>query len=389
MARKLTKTSLRVQLPLFTFIRLLSSTAFRMMYPFLPAFRDGLGISVVSLTRAIGARSLVAGLVGPFFAAFADSRGRRWGMLLGLGLFVAGSASVVIWPTFPGLVLAMMLTIVGKVTFDPSMQAYLGDRVPYERRSAVLTLTELSWSGAYIIGIPAVGWVIARAGWVAPFPLLGGLVLVSAAALLFILPRDPVKAIAPTKTLTNFKTILSDPTALTALAFTGFSCLANEIVNLTFGVWMESSFGLQLAALGAAAAVLGAAELSGEGLVALITDRLGKRRAIFIGVIVNCLAVALLPLTVGSLALALAVLFLFYISFEFTIVSSIPLMTEVMPAARATMMAGFFTSASFGRAAASWITPGLYAISFGVSLLGVVAANLVSLAFLVRLRVRD
>lgn len=380
-------TRLRVLVPLFTLVRFLTSTAFRMVYPFLPAFRDGLGVSVASLTAAIGARSLVAGLVGPFTATWADTRGRKAGMLLGITLFVSGAAIVVFWPTFAGFTLAMVLTILGKVTFDPSIQAYLGDRVPYARRSQVLTLTELSWSGAYILGIPVIGWVIARAGWLAPFPLLGLLVLLCAILVTYLVPKDPpANQAEATRLGKKFRQILASPTAVTALIFTALICVANEVINLTFGVWMEASFGLQLTALGASAAVLGAAELSGEGLVALVTDRLGKRRSILLGTVVNCVAVAALPFVGGSLFLALSALFLFYISFEFTIVSSIPLMTEVMPAARATMMAGFFTSASFGRALASGITSWLYGIGFGATVLAVLAANLAAIFTLRRLR---
>jgi predicted MFS family arabinose efflux permease len=382
-------SSMRPLVLLFTFIRFLSSTAFRMMYPFLPVFRDGLGVSVPVLTQAIGARSLFAGLLGPFFASLSDSRGRRQGMLVGIVLFLAGSVSVVIWPTFNGLILAMMLTILGKVTFDPSIQAFIGDRVPYEQRSRILTLTELSWSGAYILGIPMVGWAISRAGWVAPFPLLGALVLVSAIFLLKMLPREPAVEREPNATRKNFQRILGSRTAMMALIFIGFIALANEIINLTFGLWMEASFGLQLAALGGAAAILGISELGGEGLVALITDHLGKRRAILMGVLANSIAVALLPLTSNSITFALAALFLFYFSFEFTIVSSIPLMTEVMPSARATMMAGFFSTASLGRAAASWFTPDLYAVGFSLAIVAVIAANLISLIFLMQLDVRQ
>ena len=382
------RESLSFQLLLFTFIRMLTSIAFRMVYPFLPVFRDGLGVSVGTLSAAIGARSLVAGLVGPFFATHADSRGRKAGMLLGLAIFILGTAIVVFWPTFPGFVLALMFTIVGKVTFDPAMQAYLGDRVPYARRSRALTITELSWSGAFIIGIPIMGWVIARRGWVAPFPLLGLLVLITAVLVFLWIPKDPPRTEERPNLWANFRSVLGEPVAVIALMFTAFACLANEVVNLTFGVWLEDGFGLQLAALGASAAVLGAAELGGEGLVAWLTDRMGKRRAILVGLIVNSLAVAALPLAGGSLVLALAGLFLFYISFEFVIVSSIPLMTEVMPSARATMMAGFFTFASLGRATGSWIAPGLYARSFGASILAVILANLVAMLILSRLRLR-
>jgi MFS transporter, DHA1 family, inner membrane transport protein len=373
------KHTMRFELPLFTIIRMISSTAFRMVYPFLPAFRDGLGVPVQSLTLAIGSRSLVAAFAGPFFATLADSRGRKTGMLLGIGLFIAGTAIIVFWPTFFGFVLAMMLATIGKVTFDPSMQAYMGDRVPYARRSFAITITELSWSGAYIVGIPLVGWVIARYGWIAPFPLLGLLIFFAGALLYLRVPKDRAHVSAPPTFIANFRAILKSPAAKAALGFTLLSCIGNEIINLVFGVWMEDSFGLKLAALGAAAAVLGIAEVSGEGLVALITDRLGKKRSIFIGLVVNSAAVLMLPFMQANLTGALVALFLFYISFEFLIVSSIPLMTEVMPKARATMMSGFFTTASIGRAAASVVVSPLYRFGFLAVVFVAIAFNLLAI----------
>lgn len=383
------KTSLPFQIALFTFIRLVSSTAYRMVYPFLPAFRDALGVPLATLTQAIGSRSLVAAFLGPLFASLGDSRGRKIGMLTGMGIFVAGTAVVVFWPTFPGFVIALMLTLVGKVTFDPAMQAYLGDRVPYARRSFFITITELSWSGAYILGIPLVGWVIASTNWIAPFPLLGLLVALAAVVFWFAIPKDPAHTVAIPNFFATFRVIMRSRAAVAAMGLTIFSCIANEFINLIFGVWMEESFGLKLAALGAAAAVLGAAELSGEGLVALVTDRLGKRRAIFIGLLVNCLAVIALPLAAGTLTGALVTLFIFYISFEFFIVSSIPLLTEVMPNARATMMAGFFTSASIGRALASVFSVPLYAFGFWAVVLATVAFNLLAIISIRGLRVAE
>ncbi|MCL5428391.1 MAG: MFS transporter [Chloroflexi bacterium] len=381
------KTSLSLQIILFTFIRMVSSTAYRMVYPFLPAFRDGLNVPLETLAPAIGSRSLVAAIFAPLLSSVGDSRGRKQGMLLGLAIFIAGTAIAVFWPTFPGFILALMFTTVGKVTFDPTMQAYLGDRVPYERRSFAITITELSWSGAYIVGIPLVGWVIAGAGWLAPFPLLGALILLAALLLGFQLPKDEPRAVKPPSLWVNFGTILHSRPAIAAMGLTVFSVIANEFINLTFGVWMEESFGLQLVALGGAAAVLGIAELSGEGLVALITDRLGKRRAIFFGLVINSLAVISLPIVGGTLVGALMGLFMFYISFEFFIVSSIPLMTEVLPAARATMMAGFFTSASIGRAVAGWIALDIYALGFMATVVATVAFNLLAILSIRNLRI--
>jgi predicted MFS family arabinose efflux permease len=373
------RDSLRIHILFFTFVRMLCSTAFRMVYPFLPVFRDALGVSIETLSAAIGSRSLLAAFIGPFFASLGDSRGRRTGMLIGMGLFVGGAVAVTLLPNFIGFTAALILMVIGKVTFDPSMQAYIGDRVPYSRRSVAITVTEASWSFAFILGIPAMGWMIGRFGWLAPFQLLGLLVLACAAFLLFLLPRDPAHKATPPKLSASFKLISKSLAARAVLLFTLLSCVANEVIGLIFGVWLEDSFGLQITALGLAAAALGIAELSGEGLVALITDRLGKRRSIVIGTLVNCAACLALPFMSGSYAGALLALFVFYISFEFTIVSSIPLMTEVMPVARATMMSGFFTFASIGRALASWLTPALFALGFGFNAAAAILFNLAAL----------
>jgi predicted MFS family arabinose efflux permease len=383
--KSVVSSQLRLQIAFFTFIRMVCSVGFRVVYPFLPTFRDALNVPLETLTGAIGARSLVAAFLGPLFASLGDRRGRRTGMLVGMGLFVAGSAFVVFLPNFVGFVIALILMLIGKVTFDPSMQAYIGDRIPYQQRSRTIALTELSWSGAFFIGIPVMGFVIARAGWMAPFPLVGGLILLCMLFVWLNVPKDPPHKEKPLHLSANLKKIAQTPAARAGLLFTLFSCIANEVIGLIFGVWLEASFGFQLAALSAAAAVLGIAELSGEGLVAFITDRIGKRRAILIGTAVNCVAVLLLPLFSHWLPGAVFALFLFYISFEFTIVSSIPLLTEVLPSARATMMSGFFTLASIGRALASWLTPLLYARGFGANVGASIGFNLLAVLVLGRL----
>lgn len=135
----------------------------RMVYPFLAVFSRGLGIDLATLSLALTIRSLI-GTVGPFIATIGDSRGRKLTMMLGLGLFTAGASVVVFWPTFLAFAVALILTTLGKFVFDPPMQAYLGDRVPYERRGRVLAVTELGWSLAFIGGIPLMGFLISRWG---------------------------------------------------------------------------------------------------------------------------------------------------------------------------------------------------------------------------------
>jgi predicted MFS family arabinose efflux permease len=140
---------------------------------------------------------------------------------------------------------------------------------------------------------------------------------------------------------------------------------------------------LQIASLGIAAAAIGLAELSGETLTALFTDRLGKPRAVGAGILCNCLAVIALPFLGRSLPGAIIGLFLFYITFEFTIVSAIPLMTELLPATRATLMASNAASLSIGRAAGALLAAQLYTGGILFNSLATLCLDLAALLLLV------
>jgi predicted MFS family arabinose efflux permease len=377
---------LRYQVLAFTATRTVLNTAHRMVYPFLPAFGRGLGVDLTALSLALAVRSIV-GTFGPLLASVADSRGRKAGMLFGLLLFTAGVTQVVFWPTYGGFLLALVLTTLGKYVFDPAMQAYLGDRVTYHRRGFVLAITEVGWSLSFILGVPAAGFSIARQGWMSPFPLLALLGMVSFGFLYWWLPKDPGPADGHPGLWENFRKVLTYKPAIAGLSMGILASAANEVVNLVFGVWMEDSFGLRIAALGAAAALIGLAELGGETLVGGFTDRLGKPRAVAVGLFLNCLAALALPLLGRSAPGALVGLFLFYLTFEFTLVSIIPLMTEVLPAARATLLAANVAGLSLGRATGAFLAPMLYVTGSASGITGsALAAVLLNLCALLALR---
>ena len=378
------KTSLRWQLAAFTVIRMIFNTLHRMVYPFLAIFARGLGVDLTTISYALTARSVV-GTVGPFAASVADRRGRRFGMLFGATLFMVGAAVVVFWPSFPGLTISLTLATLGKYIFDPGMQAYIGDRVPYEQRGRTMAITEFGWSLAFILGVPLMGFLIARNGWMAPFPLMALLGVLIVGGLTWMLPKDQLP---PNRNSSrdNFRLVLTSLPALTGLAIGVLASAANEQVNLVFGVWLEDSFGLQIAALGAASAVIGISELSAEGLVAAFVDRLGKPRAITLGLTVNSLAALALPWLGRTELGALAGLFFFYISFEFTIVSLLPLMTELLPSARATLMACTVAAFSLGRAIGAFLAPRLYTLGFLAVTLGAIGFNLLAFVAVSRLR---
>jgi predicted MFS family arabinose efflux permease len=311
-------------------------------------------------------------------------RGRKFAMLVGLLLFTAGMVLVTLWPTYPALFAALLLASASKLIFDPSMQAYLGDRVHYTRRGLAIAVTEIGWSGAFLVMIPLAGWLIARTDrWQAPFPWLAGFAVLSIFLLWRVIPSDSTGASKRPSLAQGLRLILGHPAALAGLSVGLLLSLSNEVVAIVYGAWMEDSYGLDVAALGVASAVIGFAELGGEGLVAGVVDRLGKRRSVMVGIALNAGASLLLPLLSGGVELALVGLFLLFLTFEFALVSSLPLMTELVPHARATLMAGNVAGLSAGRMIGSLIGPLLFEWGLLANSLTAVGLDLVALVALI------
>ncbi len=373
------------QVGILTATRVVLHTLYRMIYPFLSVFSRGLGVDLAQLSLALTGRSLM-GFLGPFLATIADRYGRKISMLLGLGMTIIAALAIWIFPTFPVFFGGLMLAMLGNLMFIPAMQAFIGDRVAYEKRGRVLGITELSWAIAFIAGIPFVGWLMARSqpekAWLAPFPVIALFATIFLILIAWRVPNNrPVNPAQGSGIGTIWKMLTITP-VLAGLGFAVSVAAANEVVNLVFGVWLEDRFALKLAALGAAAAVIGISELGGEGLSALLSDRLGKEVAITIGLITSAVSTFILYFFSGSVAGALTGLFFFYLGFEFTLVSSLPLMSEVFPAARATVMALTVASFSLGRALSAMLAAWLYSIGFIFNLIAAILLIVAGYIFL-------
>ena len=350
---------IRFQLITFMFLRTILNTAHRMVYPFLPIFARGLGVDISTMSLLMTGRSLL-GAASPLFAPIADRRGRKFGMLLGISIFTVGVGLVTLSPNIFTLAAALILAMLGKYIFDPSMQAYFGDRIPYAQRGTALAVTEVAWSMSFIVGVPVVGFLIDTFGWSAPFPFFTLLGLIIFFVIWRIVPGKDLHHELTNNSRAGYNAVFTSTPALAGISIAMWASAGNELVNVIFGVWLEDSFGLRIAALAGASAVIGISELSGEGLVAFTTDRLGKPLALTLGLVGNAVASILLPFIGQTQTGALIGLFLFYITFEYVMVSHIPMMTELVPSARATMLSLNVTGHSIGRALGAFLAAIIY-----------------------------
>jgi predicted MFS family arabinose efflux permease len=222
--------------------------------------------------------------------------------------------------------------------------------------------------------------------WYAPFWFLAGLIVVMIVLIFVFIPNEVPAAPEALTLLGDIKKVLAYKPALIGMAMGLLIVAGNEVVNVVFGVWIQDSFGLQIAALGAASVIIGFSELAGEGVTAFLADHLGKEKTITLGLILSSLFVLTLPWLGKTEMGALVWLFLFYFTFEIIVVSSLPLMTEVMPSARATVMALFIAALSLGRAFGDLVAPQLYKDGFWLNAAACLAFNLLAWLALSRIK---
>ncbi|MEJ2167701.1 MAG: MFS transporter, partial [Desulfobacterales bacterium] len=137
------------------FCRLILNTARRFAYPFAPVLSRELGVSLTAITSLI-AVNWSTSLLGIVFGPVADRFGYRKMMIIGLVLLAAGMLAGGFFPLYGVMIIALFLAGMGKIIFDPAVQAYIGERVPYNRRGMAIGFIEISWAGSTLIGIPII-----------------------------------------------------------------------------------------------------------------------------------------------------------------------------------------------------------------------------------------
>lgn len=369
-----------VQWIVTTLVRMVVNTAHRLFFPFVPELSRAFGLSPEALTAAVAARGSL-GLISPVIGAIADRIDRRVLMLLGLAGVCVGLALIGVAPSLLVIGLASALIAVAKLAYDLGVLAHIGDQTTYAQRGRVVGLSELSWSGAALIGLPLVGVTIARLGARAPFFALAGLVAVSMVVIAVVIPARKAAghATGAPRQRIPWGQLLRLPAVVPMLTCSLLIPLGNEILNAIYGRWLEGSFGLSVELIGASTIVFGLAELAGEGCIALFSDQLGKRNLSILGALLGVAAYLALPVlsATGQVGLALIGVAGVYLGFEILVVGSIPIISELAPGARGTMLSTASAMQSAGRMLGAWIGLGLFQYGIWPAALLAASVNLI------------
>ena len=162
------RSQLILKIGVVVICRLVLSTARRFAYPFAPVLSRGLGVPLTAITSLI-AVNWATSLLGIAFGPVADRFGYRKMMIIGMLLLAAGMLAGGFLPFYGVMIATLFLAGMGKVIFDPAVQAYVSERVPYQRRATAIGLLEISWAGSTLLGIPLIALLIDHVGWRSPF----------------------------------------------------------------------------------------------------------------------------------------------------------------------------------------------------------------------------
>ncbi|MFZ0243428.1 MAG: MFS transporter [Desulfobacterales bacterium] len=334
-----------------TICRIILNVARRFAYPFAPALSRGMGVSLAAVTAMI-ALNQATGVLGMLFGPLSDRLGYRRMMMAAMGMLVAGMLAAGLVPLYAVVLACLFLAGLGKNIFDPAIQAYAGENIPFERRGLVIGVLEFSWAGSTLIGVPVIGLLIDRYGWRSPFFALAAAGLLGLLTLMLTVNREAGvrRRHSPgAGAWQAWRRVARHREARGALGFIFFVSVANDNLFVVYGAWLEQSFQLSIVVLGLGTGLIGLAELLGEFATAALADRIGLKVAVAGGLFASMLSYLVLPLAGRQLSLALAGLFVVFLIFEFTMVCFLSLATELMPTQRATMMSTVLAAAGIGR----------------------------------------
>lgn len=348
--------------------RVLTDTAFQILFPFISIWAQGLGVTTLQMGRLIGFRNLT-GLAAPIWGTLADRYGYRRFLQAEL-LFIAIGQLLFAYSTVkPTQIAGLMLTGVATFALIPTLQAYISSRLPYKIRGRGMGIVEYGWALAGIVGVFSTGWIIERAGWQAPFFILS----IGMMAMSFIFRTLPGRTSrsrgsqpgVATSWIHAFRQWLMNAgigsTSARTTLFMG-TLISYGLMNTVFvyGIWLTAEYDTSASTLGTVALAMGFADLGGSVTVTFFTDRIGKKRSVLIGSLLSCVTLMILPVLNVTLIASIIGLMLMRFMLEFTLISYFVFASEQAPGSRGAMLSLTGAFSFGGGSLAGFSGPWLY-----------------------------
>jgi DHA1 family inner membrane transport protein len=323
----------RAQFVQLTAAKAVLNTALRWAPFFLPTLAGAFGTTAGKLTTVLGLGE-TAGLSTLLIGRQLDSGRERTIMVAALGLAAVSSLGA-LTGNFWVFAASYVALVIGASAFTVSGHAFLSRRVPFERRARTIGVFETSWALALLVGAPSIALLINVFGWRAPFLVLAALLAIMSLVVGLgrddSVPLDDANAPLVRQPLTTDAWILIGASA--AIAMTGLTTI------VIAGTWLDEALGVSTGGIGLVAMAFGAAEITASSSSAAFADRAGPIHSTRVALILAIVGLLVMTQAGSSLLIGALGLLLFFLGFEFSIVTSFSIVSEAMPQARGRALA--------------------------------------------------
>ena len=309
-----------------TAARLVTNACYRFAPPFLAIIAKGFDASIEDIGIAV-AISELTGLTSPMAGRLVDRLSHRTSMLLGLVGTALGCVIAALAPNLFTFGVGIAVLALTKQSFDLGLGSWIADHVKYEQRGRIVGLTETSWALGLLVGVSAMGLITAVSSWRVAYWV--GIAMLA----WFVLVIGRRVNAQPRATHVHVHGAPRRITGHAWFAVATMFCIMASAQNLfvTFGAWLEDDFGFGAARISAIGFLVGGIELFASTSSARLTDRWGKERSIAIGALVIAPAGIVLALGGSNLVVGVAAVVIYFMGFEFSVVSLLPVATQLVP----------------------------------------------------------
>ncbi|MDO7840909.1 TCR/Tet family MFS transporter [Sphingomonas immobilis] len=274
---------------------LIDTIGFGIVLPVLPSLIMHLAHNTLADAARTGGALLIAFSVAQFFAgpvigSLGDHFGRRPVLLLAMLAFAIDYALMAFAPTIGWLFLGRVIAGVAGAVYGPA-NAVIADVTPPEKRGAAFGLMGAAFGVGFIIG-PAIGGLLSVFGPRAPFLVAGGLALINAIWIGFVMPetlkpedqRDFEWKRA--NAFGAFIPLFNAGGALPLIVTAFFWQICQMVYPSTWAFWCEARWGWSAREVGWSLAATGVMmALTQTLLTGRLIARFGEERTLVIGMV--------------------------------------------------------------------------------------------------------
>ena len=270
-------TAPRFLLPLLAFGNFLVGMGAFVVIGILGPIAQGLGITPSEAGLTLTVYSIVYAVGSPLLVALFGRLDRKWLIILGLGLFLAGTVASALATSLATLIAARIPVALGAGIFTPTAAGIAVAVSAPEQRGRALAMVFAGLPMAQAIGVPLGAWLGFRFGWQETFWAVSG---VTALGLLLVGLSTPPRLPFQVTNLASFLTVFRDGVTSFAILFTAIFLGGIYVFYTYFGASIEASVGPNPELRTFYFLIFGIGAVIGNAVGGFLTDRVGSVRTL-------------------------------------------------------------------------------------------------------------